>query len=83
MINKKRLIKAASAWISIVYTVCYAGVALWPSSRDLFMKYSLHANVALKSDFFGFWYFIFGLIAWNITVIAGVWLFATLFNKAK
>ncbi len=81
MINTKHLLKVSSAWISIVYMICYAGVAIYPPIRSLFMKYSLHADVVLRSDFFSLGYFISGLIVWNIVVIAGSWLFAFLFNK--
>lgn len=83
MIKTKHLLKVSSIWISIVYTICYLGVAIYPPVRDLFMKYSLHTDVAFKSDFFSFGYFIAGLIIWNIVTIAGVWLFATLYNKMK
>jgi len=77
MTNIKHLLKVVSAWVSIVYVICYAGVAIYPPIRGLFMKYSLHADVAFKSDFIG------GLIIWNIVAIAGVWLFAALFNEIK
>lgn len=83
MINVKHLLKVTSAWISIVYAICYAGVALFPASRDLFMKYSLHSKVDFASDYFGIGYFISGLIIWNIVAIFSVWLFAVLFNKIK
>ncbi len=83
MIDTKHLIKVVSAWMSVVYAVCYAGVAIYPPVRDLFMKYSLHADVSFKSDFFGFGYFISGLVIWNIVAITGAWLFAFIFNKIK
>lgn len=83
MINTKHLLKVSSVWISITYIVCYAGVAIYPPVRSLFMRYSLHADVSFKSDFFSLGYFISGLIIWNIVAAAGVWLFAVLFNKIK
>ncbi|MEK7098212.1 MAG: DUF5676 family membrane protein [Patescibacteria group bacterium] len=83
MINTKHLLKVASAWISIIYIVCYAGVAIYPPVRSLFMRYSLHADVSFKSDFFSFGYFVSGLIIWNIVVALGVWLFTFLFNMIK
>lgn len=83
MINTKHLLKVASAWISVVYAVCYAGVAIYPQGRSLFMKYSLHADISFRSDFFSLGYFISGLIIWNIVAIAGAYLFAALFNKIK
>jgi hypothetical protein len=83
MINTKHLLKVASVWINIVYVICYAGVAIYPPIRDLFMKYSLHADVVFRSDFFSFGYFISGLIVWNILVIISAWLFAVIYNKVK
>lgn len=79
----KRVLKVASAWISIVYVICYAGVAIYPASRVLFMRYALHADVAMTSGYFGVGYFVSGLIAWNIVTVAGVWLFAYLYNRIK
>lgn len=83
MINTKHLLKVASAWVSAVYIVCYLGVALFPESRQLFMRYSLHADVSIKSNYFGFWYFIVGLLVWNIVALLGAGLFAYLFNTIK
>lgn len=83
MINTKHLLKVSSAWVSIIYVICYAGVAIYPPIRSLFIKYSLHADVSFKSDFLSFGYFIAGLVVWNIVAIAGAWLFAALFNKVK
>lgn len=83
MINLKHLIKVVSIWVSIVYVVCFVGVAIFPQSRELFMRFSLHADISFKSDFFNFGYFISGLIIWNIITILAVWLFAVLFNKIK
>ena len=83
MINTKHLLKAVSVWISITYIVCYLGVAIYPPIRNFFMKYSLHADTAFQSDFFGFGYFISGLVVWNILAIASTWLFAIVFNKIK
>ena len=83
MINSKHLIKVASAWVSIVYAICFIGVAIYPPSREMFMKFSLHTEVSLNSNFFSIGYFISGLIIWNIVAIISVWLFAILFNKIK
>lgn len=83
MINSKHLFKVASAWISAVYVVCYAGVAIYPPIRGLFMRYSLHTDVFFKSDFFSFKYFLSGLIIWNIVIVANVWLFTYLFKRIK
>ena len=83
MIDIKRLLKVASAWISIVYIICYAGVAIYAPLRPLFIRYALHADVAMQSGFFGIGYFISGLIIWNVVAVAAVWLFAYLFNRMK
>lgn len=83
MINTKHLLKVASVWISVVYVVCYAGVALFPSSRNLYMKYALHADISFKSNYFGIGYFIMGLIIWNVMALLGAWFFAYLFNTIK
>ena len=83
MINTKHLIKVGSAWISITYIICFAGVALWPSLRAGFMRYALHAEVAFSQSFISFSNFIIGFIIWNIIALAGLWLFAFLFNKIK
>ena len=83
MIDIKHLLKATSAWISVVYAVCYAGVALFPSTRQLFMRFALHADSQFVSDYFSFGYFISGLVIWNIVAALGVWLFAYLFNAIK
>ena len=83
MINTKHLLKVASVWISIVYVLCYVGVAMYPPVRSLFMKYSLHADASFGSDFFGFGYFVTGLVIWNVVAVLGSWLFAQLFNKIK
>ena len=83
MINIKHLLKVTSVWISVVYAICYAGVAIYPPIRQLFMRYSLHADASLASDFLGIGYFISGLIIWNIVAIVNVWFFALLFNKIK
>lgn len=83
MINTKHLLKVASIWISAVYVVCYLGVALFPASRQLYMRYALHADVALRSDYFGFGYFISGLVIWNVVALLNAGFFAYLFNTIK
>jgi hypothetical protein len=83
MIDTKHLLKVASIWISIVYIICYAGVAIYPPIRALFMRYSLHAEVSLSSNYLSTGYFISGLIIWNIMALLGVLVFTFLFNKIK
>jgi len=83
MIDTKHLLKVVAAWISITYTICYVGVAIYPPIRALFMKYTLHTNIAMTSDYFGIGYFFSGLVIWNIAAVVLAWLFAYLFNKMK
>lgn len=83
MINSKHLIKVGAAWTSIVYVICFVGVALFPSIRILFMRYVLHADVAFGQDYISIGYFFSGLIIWNILAALGLWLFAALFNGIK
>lgn len=83
MINTKHLLKVTSAWTSIVYIVCLAGVALFPTSREMFMRYALHSDVALGQSVITITIFISGLIIWNIVAFLAVGLFALLFNKIK
>lgn len=83
MINTKHLVKVMMAWISIVYVVCYFGVAMMPSSRMWYMRYALHADSPFTSSYFGLGYFLSGLIIWNVVIALATWLFATLFNSIK
>lgn len=83
MINIKHLLEVAAAWISIVYVVCYAGVAMFPGIRPGFMRYGLHMGVDMGQNILNFGTFISGLIIWNIIAFLAVWLFGTLFNSIK
>lgn len=82
-LNMRHLSKVVVAWTSTVYTVCYAGVALYPPIRILFMRYALHANVSFASDYLGFGYFLSGLIIWNIVVLFAIGLFVMLYNSIE
>lgn len=83
MINTKHLLKVTSAWISIVYVVCYVGVALFPGIRPGFVRYGLHMGIDMGQNILTIGTFISGLIIWNITALLAVWLFAFLFDKIK
>ena len=83
MINIKHLLKVASAWISIVYVICFVGVALFPGIRYGFMRYGLHTSINTGQNILTFGTFLSGLIIWNIIAILAVWLFAQLFNTIK
>ena len=84
MTSIKHLLKVSTAWISIVYVVCFLGVALLPSIRPAFMLYALHTSGGdFGQDAMTFGTFISGLIIWNIITIIGVWLFAKLYTAIK
>ncbi len=81
MINKNHILKVASAWISIVYVICFVGVAMFPGIRSGFMRYGLHTGIDMGQNILTFGTFISGLLIWNVVTLAAVWLFAVLYNK--
>lgn len=83
MINTKHLLKVTAIWTSIVYIICFVGVTIFPTSRELFMRYALHSDVALGQSVITITTFISGLIIWNIIAFLAVGLFSLLFNKIK
>ena len=83
MINIKHLLKVSVIWTSLVYVVCFFGVALFPVSRGMMMRYAFHTNGNFGQNFIGPSTFISGLIIWNIIALLGFWSFAYLFNTIK
>jgi uncharacterized membrane protein len=83
MINTSRLLKVSAVWISVVYVICFLGVALFESSRAWFMLYALHTTVSLEQSVVTIGTFFSGLIIWNIVAFLGIGLFALIFNKVK
>lgn len=81
--NTKHLLKVTSAWISIVYVICYAGVALFPGIRPGFIRYGLHMVIDMGQNILTLGTFILGLIIWNVIALLAVWLFAFLYNSIK
>lgn len=81
--NTKHLFKVVSAWTSIVYVICFAGVALFPGIRPEFMRYGLHTDMAIGQNMVTLVTFISGLIIWNVIALFAVWLFAFLYNIIK
>jgi len=81
--NTKHLLKVTSAWISIVYVICYAGVALFPGIRPGLMRYGLHVDIDMGQNILTLGTFILGLIIWNVIALLAVWLFAFLYNSIK
>ena len=80
MINTSQAIKMAASWISIVYVVCFAGVALFPGIRAWFMEYALHTQLNTGTNIMTLTTFITGLIIWNVIAILAVWLYVALRN---
>ena len=84
MIQINRLLKVTVAWTSIVYVVCFGGVALIPGIREFFLQYALHSvNVGIGQNAMTPTTFIVGLIVWNLATLFGVWLFAYLWNTIR
>lgn len=84
MINTTHLLKVSAAWISIVYVICFAGVALLSGVRTGFMMYALHlGDFDMGRNVLTLGTFISGLVIWNIAAFLGVWLFTVLFNAIK
>jgi len=83
MLNKRHLLKVSSAWISIVYVICFAGVALFPGIRPEFMRYGLHMGIDMGKNILNFETFLSGLVIWNVIALIAVWLFVFLFNNIK
>jgi len=79
MINVKHLLKTASAWISIVYSIYFFGTVIYLATH-----YSLPANFNfMYYGLLGLFYFVLSLVIWNIVALFGAWLFATLFNNTE
>ena len=80
MINTTQALKIASLWISIVYVVCFGGVALVPGIRSWFMEYALHTRVDIGTNVMTLTTFITGLVIWNVVAMFAVWLYVALSN---
>lgn len=83
MINTTRLAKVVSAWISIVYVVCFFGVGLMPNVRPGFVRYGLHMGIRMTENILNIGTFISGIIIWNIIAVLAAVLFAYLYNRIK
>ena len=83
MININHVLKVTMYWMSIVYTVCYLGVLLFPSIRPAFMLYGLHTALDIGQNVVTLTTFVTGLIIWNIVAFLTVGLFVVLFNRIK
>lgn len=76
-------LKVASSWISVVYVICFGGVALLPGIRPWFMEYALHTRADIGTDVMTLTTFVTGLIIWNVIAVLAVWLYVTLSNYFK
>jgi hypothetical protein len=83
MIDTKHILKTVAAWVTIVYIVCFGGVALIPGVRSWFMYYALHVNVNMGENVISFATFVSGLVIWNVIGVLGVWLFAFLHKNIR
>lgn len=83
MNNINHLLKVTSAWISVVYVVCFVGVAMFPGIRGGFMMYGFHMGGYVATNVLTLGTFIYGLIIWNVVALLAVWLFAALYNGIK
>ena len=83
MINTEHLLKVTALWVTIVYVVCFGGVALIPGVRAWFMHYALHTDMSLGENVTTLTTFISGLVIWNVIGALGAWLFAFLHNQIK
>lgn len=72
------LSRVVIAWTSIVYVVCFGGVALIPGIREWFMRYALHTSVDIGTNVMTLTTFITGLVIWNVIALLAVWLYGTL-----
>jgi hypothetical protein len=79
MTSTIRSVKVGAAWITIVYVICFAGVALFPNIRTVFIQDALHTEANfLGRDIITVRSFVAGLIWWNALVFFGVTLFQVL-----
>ena len=81
MINTKHLQKVTVQWTSIVWTVCYVGVLLFPDIRTTFALYALHMTTTFGENVMTLTTFISGLVIWNGIAWLAVRLFAYLFTR--
>lgn len=68
-------------WTSIVWTVCYLGVLLFPNIRSGFALYALHMTTSFGENVMTLTTFVSGLVIWNVIAWLAITLFAYLFNR--
>ena len=75
MIGTKHLLRVTAAWVTIVYIICFGGVALIPGVRPWFMYHALHLDISMGENVLTLTTFISGLVIWNVVGVLGAWLF--------
>lgn len=83
MLNMKHVLMAGVLWTTIVYAVCFMGVALFPNVRPLFMEYALHTAIDMGQAIVSFTNFITGLVIWDLLAALGLALFVFVYNSIK
>lgn len=78
--NMTSMLKVTAVWTTVVYAVCFLGVALMPGIRPLFMQYALHTNMSLGENVLTLGTFVSGLVIWNIVALLAVALYVFLYN---
>jgi len=48
MIKNTQLFKVTAVWVSTIYTICYLGVAFYPNTRGMFMRYARQYDLGSK-----------------------------------
>jgi hypothetical protein len=71
MIGTKHLLKVTAAWVTIVYIICFGGVALISGVRPWFTYYALHLNISMSENVLTLTTFISGLVIWNVVGVLG------------
>jgi hypothetical protein len=72
--NTGHLLKVTALWTTIVYIVCFGGVALVLGIRPWFAHHALHMNVSMGENVVTTSRFFSGLVIWNVVTLLGVWL---------
>lgn len=83
MLDTKYVIKIACIWVTILYVICFIGVAFFSPLRSFFMEYALHTSLDAGMNSVSFITFSSGLLIWNILTALSVWLFCVLYNSIK
>jgi len=81
MLSSARVVKTSVVWMTIVYVLCFAIVAMWPGIMGSWMMYSFHSQFEMGPTMMTGGSFFYGLIIWDVLAAFGAWLFVTLYNS--